>query len=314
MKGIRIGVQAMAVLVFVVGLWWVRGGNGVWGRVLGFREVMEKPAKIELVAAGDVMLGRSVNEGMVRRKDWKYPFRETRELLVQGDITFGNLESPFGESCPPVDSGMVFCADERAISGLVWAGFDALSLENNHKLNQAKSGLDNTEEWVEENGVLGVREGEIEILERNGVRVAILATDDVSQRIDEEALGALIAKAKKLADVVVVSVHWGWEYNAVANARQERLGHLMVDNGADLVLGHHPHWVQNVEEYKNGWIVYSLGNFVFDQMWSEKTREGLVGVFELSKEGVEDYQFHKVKIYDYAQPRWEEWAGEVVIK
>ena len=262
---------------------------------------------VVLVAVGDVMLGRSVNGKMVVKNDWTYPFLEVGSMLREADVTFGNLESPFGESCSVVSGGMVFCADQRSVAGLVWSGFDVMSLENNHNTNQGRLGLELSEKLLEEKKILGVVEGEIEVVEQEGLKLGFLAVDDVSRRVDEGALVKLIEDAEKVVDVVVVSVHWGWEYRAIANERQVRLGRKMVDSGADLVLGHHPHWVQNVENYGGGVIVYSLGNFVFDQMWSEETRRGVVGRFELSEEGVGDYRFEKVRIYEYSQPRFEEW-------
>lgn len=276
------------------------------GRILGFRELIEKKQRIKLVTVGDVMLGRSVNTAMVRRKDWKYPFLEVGEYLQRADIVFGNLESPFGESCPYTDVGMIFCADKRSVEGLVWSGFGVMSLENNHSLNQGVRGYELSESWLEENEIRGLSRDEVEIIETGGLKVGFLAFDDVSKRIDQKKMIELVLDTKRKVDVVVVSVHWGWEYRDKPNERQVILGRAMVDNGADVVLGHHPHWIQTVEEYKNGVIVYSLGNFVFDQMWSEETRLGLVGEFWLGKNGVEDYGFKRVKIFEYSQPRWEE--------
>src|SRR5690606_2415251 len=110
--------------------------------------------------------------------------------------------------------------------------------------------------------------------------------------------------AAMISDMVIVSVHWGVEYKAKPNQRQILLGRAMIDAGADVVLGHHPHWTQTVEEYQDGVIIYSLGNFIFDQMWSEETRRGDVVEFKLDKTGVLGYQVKPIKIYDYGQPRW----------
>ncbi len=293
----------VSLVVVVVGVGWTRLDVG---RVLGLRGFGEESDRVWLVLGGDVMLGRSVNTTMAREDNWRYPFLEIGEYLRGVDVVLVNLEAPFGWDCPDTNTGMIFCARREAVEGLVWAGVDGVSLENNHNTNQGVRGLAMSEEWLEENGVVGVREGEVEVVERKGVRVGMVAVDDVTGRIDEEAMVATIESAERVSDVVVVSVHWGSEYVAEPNERQVRLGRLMVDSGADVVMGHHPHWVQAVEEYSDGVIFYSLGNLVFDQMWSEKTRRGVVAELEVDRRGVRGYRLLPVVIYGYSQPRFEE--------
>lgn len=292
-------------LILVFSLVFVGAFSYRRSKILGFRQYLD-PEPVTLVAVGDVMLGRSVNTGMIRRDDWTWPFVQTASYLNQADVTFGNLESPFGERCNPTDSGMVFCADKRSVAGLQRAGFDVMSLANNHDLNQGQIGLEMSNNWLEEHQILGVTETEVEYLQVNNLTLAFLAFDDVSHRINEIEMARRISEAKMISDVVVVSVHWGWEYQAEPNERQVRLGRAMIEAGAKVVIGHHPHWTQTVEEYKEGVIVYSLGNFVFDQMWSEETRLGDVMEFTLSAEGVESYLIKEVKIFEYGQPRWVE--------
>jgi poly-gamma-glutamate synthesis protein (capsule biosynthesis protein) len=98
--------------------------------------------------------------------------------------------------------------------------------------------------------------------------------------------------------------HWGVEYTSVPTQEQIDLAHLTVDAGADLVLGNHPHWVQGTETYKNKFIVYGFGNFIFDQMWSQETREGVVGKFLFNSSGLKSVSFYPIIIEDYWQPRF----------
>lgn len=288
-------------VILLIGL----GDKRIGGRILGLRDIADLDPKVRLVVGGDVMLGRSVNTGMVRRGGWVWPFEEVAEYMREADVALVNLEAPFGDVCPLTDTGMIFCADKRAVEGLVFAGIDGVSLENNHGLNQGVEGKQMSEEWLEENGVWAVVGGEVEVIKSKGLLIGVVAFDDVSSRIDEDAMVRMINLAEVRSDVVVVQVHWGWEYRSKPNGRQVRLGRMMVDAGADVVVGHHPHWVQTVEEYNDGLIIYSLGNLVFDQMWSEETRKGWLGELILSKDGVERYEMKTVKIYDYGQPRLE---------
>jgi len=287
-----------AILGVVIGVF---GLGEKLGDILGLWD-----RKVEVMIMGDVMLGRSVNTTAQRRGDWKYPFLKTSEELFQADLTLGNLETPLVPGCKNTDTGMIFCGNPKMVEGLKLAGFDVLSLANNHIFNYGRSGFEETEELVESEQIVGVGEGEIEEVEVKGVKLAFLAFDDVSNRVNKEKMIQLIKEAKERNEVVMVSMHWGWEYRSAPNLRQIDLGRGAIDAGANVVWGHHPHWVQSVEEYNGGYIFYSLGNFVFDQMWSEKTREGVVARVVMDREGVEEYELLPVRIYDYSQPKWVE--------
>jgi poly-gamma-glutamate synthesis protein (capsule biosynthesis protein) len=119
---------------------------------------------------------------------------------------------------------------------------------------------------------------------------------------------SLAASASGEVEVLVAMMHWGVEYVSEPSDRQVTLGRALIDAGVDVVVGAHPHWVQPVEEYQGKLIFYSLGNFVFDQMWSEETRLGEVADVEFRfEEGalVEmDYELLPVRIYEYGQPRF----------
>ncbi len=107
--------------------------------------------------------------------------------------------------------------------------------------------------------------------------------------------------AKSQADLVFASFHWGNEYSRHSK-RQEVLAHLAIDSGADVVVGHHPHWIQEVEEYRGKPIYYSLGNLVFDQMWSDPTRKGLILKLTFSGSKLQSRELIPIKIFNYGQP------------
>ncbi len=266
-----------------------------------------------LVFGGDVMLGRSVNTRMLKYSDFTWPFLKISTLLSQADLTLVNLESPFRSGCKESDSGMVFCADPRSIEGLLAAGVDVVNLANNHIDNQGKEGITETLEILNKNNIVSVgvdprdHPTPSNIFTIKNTKIAFLGFDDIRPVSSEvtsatpENIKTQIAEAKKMSDLVVATFHWGSEYSS-HNSGQEYLAHLAIDSGADLVIGHHPHWVQEFEEYKSKPIYYSLGNLVFDQMWSDKTRNGLVVRFTYTGSDLLNREEFPIKIFDYGQP------------
>lgn len=277
---------------------------------------------VHLLAVGDIMLSRNVGQKMVKYKDYKYPFEDTSGLLQKADITFGNLETPLLSGPPVYTPSMIFRADPECAPALSWAGFDVLSLANNHIMNKGQKGLENTLELLKQEEILGVGAGrdfgeahQYKIIERKGIKIGFLAyvypgnLEATEERggvaiMKEEELLFDLKEAKKEADLVIISMHSGTEYKRYSNALQKDFARRAIDGGADLVLGHHPHWFQIVERYKDKYIIYSLGNFVFDQMWSEETREGMIASIYLDKDGVEALEFIPIKIQDFSQPRF----------
>lgn len=263
-----------------------------------------------LIATGDVMLGRYVNYTSVKNKDYRWPFVKTADFLKAADITFINLENPLIDNCSLKTGGMIFCGDKGNIEGLVFAGVDMVSLANNHTANFGEDGVAQTVDALNQNGikVTGV-DGPVYI-EVNGIKFSFLGYNDISSpqpgisNFTQEKVKTEIARARQNSDVVVVAVHWGAEYRDEPDARQIYLGHYLVDAGADLVIGNHPHWAQPTEDYKGKYIVYALGNFVFDQMWSEKTRIGNVVRFAFCGVNVCGVNYFPVKIEDYGQPHF----------
>ena len=111
-----------------------------------------------------------------------------------------------------------------------------------------------------------------------------------------------IQKLRNTVDVLVVSMSWGEEYTATPSARQKELAHFIIDSGADLILGNHPHWIQPVEIYQGKYIVYAHGNTIFDQMWSEETKIGVIGKYTFSGMRLQNVEFIPTYIKDYGQP------------
>jgi poly-gamma-glutamate synthesis protein (capsule biosynthesis protein) len=263
---------------------------------------------ITLLATGDVIPARSVNYQAVTRKDFTWPYLKTAEELKKADITFINLETPLIKNCPTTQEGMNFCGDSRNIEGLVYAGVDVANLANNHLGNKGKVGVDETIAGLKKAGIQTTGSGDnLAILVVRGIKFAFLGYSDIEKTpvvtsADEELIKKQIATARQQADVVVVQFHWGTEYKTEVEDRQKELGRLAIDSGADLVIGNHPHWIKPIEQYKNKLITYAHGNFVFDQEWSQKTKEGVVGRYVFIGKNLVDVEFLPVEIKDYGQP------------
>ncbi|GAB4482771.1 MAG: capsular polyglutamate synthetase PgsA [Anaerolineae bacterium] len=266
---------------------------------------VQHPATITLIAVGDVMLGRQVNISSLRRDDFLWPFRETANILAGADLTIGNLESPLIEDCRLNDSAPVFCGDARAVDGLAFAGFDVLSLANNHSRDMGVEGFAETAAALTGARIAPVYDDEVFMREINGVRVGVIGIDDTDEALSLPDLTADAAQAAAGVDVLVGILHWGREYSP-PTPRQQEAARALIDAGVDAIIGSHPHVVQAVEEYNGAPIFYSLGNFVFDQMWSEATREGYIARIQIEVHSgavTITHEMIPVKIYFYGQPR-----------
>lgn len=281
--------------------------------------LQDKTLEISMFVTGDVMLGRTVMMKSHEMDDFAYPFRKVADVMRETDIVFVNLENPIIENCPPHEAGYVFCATPNMLEGLTFAGVDVVNLANNHTLNYGKTGLDQTLMHLQEENILATGVGELVVLERNGVTFGFLGFDKSEQlnpKLTQDEID-LITSSDKKTDVLVISMHWGVEYQDKALPGVRSLAKEIVGYGADLIVGHHPHWVQDWEfidlpastyadrQAGRKPVFYSLGNFVFDQMWSEQTKKGLAVKLIYDKEGVlTDYQLLPTYMSSWSQPEF----------
>jgi poly-gamma-glutamate synthesis protein (capsule biosynthesis protein) len=270
------------------------------------------PSKIRtLIVTGDIIPARGVNYFATVRHDFLWPFRPTADYTKNADITFINLETPLFAGCPVnPNSGFTFCGDARFVNGLTLMGADVANLANNHTSNYGAEGIALTEQLLNSHGILTTGEGPVAVIDVRGIKFGFIGFNGVGRAIDKAALKAGIARARQLADVVVVQFHWGKEYerqpmpdpHVPTPDNPVTIGHLAIDEGADIVIGNHPHWYQGVEIYKGKLITYAHGNFVFDQMWSEETREGVIGTYTFYGTQLVAATWKAYRIYDYGQP------------
>ncbi|HYJ45074.1 MAG TPA: CapA family protein [Pyrinomonadaceae bacterium] len=251
--------------------------------------------KVTFLSVGDIMLSRGVERAMAKAGDPLAPFKPLADLLQSTDFNFGNLESPISGNDNIPGKGLVFNAHTRDIVGLSKYNFKVLNLANNHAMDQRLQGLLSTGKYLDEQGIIHMGTGrnlaeawEPKFITVRGVKIGFVgvsyssvndggvAHNDYVARIeDRDRLKSAIEQLKPQVDFIIVTMHAGVEYTRRPNQAQVDFAHAAIDYGADLVIGAHPHWVQVTEQYKGKYIFYSLGNFIFDQEWSQDTKEGL---------------------------------------
>lgn len=256
------------------------------------------------LAAGDISLSRNIAQTIKTSGSTSTPFKGIESLLASTDFNFANLESPFGghDRFTPKDT-LVFNAPSANVAGLVDYNFKVLTLANNHALDQGVTGVTTTQKILQAHGIHYTGIGETldaawtpVIYESNGIVIGFIGasyssvndngktTNTYVARIeDTERLQKAISLLRPRVDYIIVTMHAGTEYVREPNQKQITFAHTAIDYGADMVIGHHPHWIQTIEEYKSKYIFYSLGNFIFDQSWSQETREGLALKITLEK-------------------------------
>lgn len=288
-----------------------------------------KLVKINFV--GDVMLSRTVGR-QIASYGYDYPWEKTKKQIADADITFANLEVPISDLYPSPLSGMSFVAPEENLKYIKEAGIDIVSVANNHSANFGYNVfLDNIKN-LKASGIKmcggGKNEAEARsasVIEASGNRFGFLCQSAVTgslyadsdsagvpylgiepwYRDDNSSISDLVSdvtRAKKVSDTVIASPHWGVEYKHYPNDSQEMVARKIIDTGAELVVGTHPHVVESLEYYKGKYINYSLGNFIFDQEWSQATKEGvMLSSYFYAGRNVAS-ALHPLEISNYAQP------------
>jgi len=265
-----------------------------------------------LTATGDIIPARSVNYQVIKFNNPLWPYEKVLPILKtkKSDILFVNLETPLIKGCPITVDGMVFCGDEKNISGLQALGVTVANIANNHAGNHGIDGVLETKTLLEKADIAVTGVNGPVYKDIRGIKFAFLGYNDITKpqvgiaNASDTLISKEISQAKKRADIVIVTYHWGVEYREQPDDDQKRLGHLSIDAGADLVIGNHPHWIQPIEVYKGKLITYAHGNFIFDQMWSQKTKEGVIGRYIFYDTQLIDVEYMPLEIQNYGQAQF----------
>lgn len=268
---------------------------------------------------GDIMLGRQV-ESLMNKNGIRFPFEKIAPFLETADFVVGNLEGPIPPNHEKTPGGSFsFSFNPSVAEILKRETFDLLSLANNHTFDKGKEGYDFTKRALEKEGLtpfghpiladkefgLNFEEGQFNILGFN----ATYPTFD-----QDKAKIALAFYEEENDNPTIVSIHWGDEYSLVSNSKQKEIAEELIKSGADLILGHHPHVVQNIQVIDGVPIVYSLGNFIFDQYFSEDVQDGLVVGISVGKNIIEEVCLYPIKS-EASQPKlMDKEAADIFIK
>lgn len=297
-------------------------------------QAVSENSLVHIAAVGDIMLDRSLGNA-IRSGNLEYPFVGVAEHLRSADITIGNIESALGDTGEAVGKRYPFQAPPEAAESLALAGFDIVSLANNHAGDFGPDSLLQAISLLEEQGIspIGAGANALEahaasVHEVNGLKLAFLSYvnvpveastgfDTASWQASAERPGIAWADPQQIredivpirgqVDLVIVALHSGYEYLAAPSEEQMAAAHAAIDAGADLVIGHHAHILQGIEFYEGGVIIYGTGNFAFEIDGAPET-----AIFDiwLAEDGVRQIEINPAIIRFGGQPRlaesWEE--------
>lgn len=260
------------------------------------------PPQIQIGLVGDLGLGRYITSTARQKNDFGWSFQGVTTWLKENDINVANLESPIVPRCPVGKTGtFTFCGDEKFLPYLKENKL-TLSLQNNHILNYGLSGLESTKNFLASTSIPFYYDTTL-VGNYSGVRLAYLGFDFVSYpNLDKTEILRRVSTAKTDADYVIVSLHWGNEYLSSPERWRVDFAHQLVDAGADIIHGHHPHVWQGAEVYKDKLIFYSFGNFIFDQSWSYETSHSQIARVTLQKGEPLVFQLFPLEIRFNSQP------------
>lgn len=275
--------------IFALGLLGYQGWQNSYFQVINLGNItaanlslsLSKPQS-SVLFTGDMMLDRGVEYQIEKHGDWFYPFSKIKLLLSQADMAIGNLEGPIVYQPPKFpDNSLQFAFSPNVVKSLSSANFQLLSLANNHTENMGEEGWQETKDHLQQANIDSIGhpvkcDQDDSIVKGPFVFLAFNKTFPVNCS-DAKIVQIIQEIRQNYPDkFLVVIFHWGNEYALTSSAAQQSLAHETVKAGADLILGSHPHVVQEIEEYQGRLIFYSLGNFIFDQYFSQETQEGLV--------------------------------------
>lgn len=277
---------------------------------------------IHLIFVGDIMLDRGVKNSVLDNADGDFSFLfQNMNFIKEPDIAFGNLEGVISSVGEDSGKSYSFRFSPEVLDVLKNIGFDVLSVANNHSADWGSDAFEENIFRLENEKVLPVGGGinkkdasGVKIIDKDGIRIGFLGFSDVGPNwfsakenkagilVVDENYEYLVRKASRETDVLIVSLHFGEEYQNGSNNRQKDIARLAIDSGAKIVVGHHPHVIQEIETYKDGIIAYSLGNFIFDQNFSKETMEGLALEVYLEGDEIVATKQNKIKLNKYYQP------------
>lgn len=273
--------------------------------VKGLNAILSSQKEVSILFVGDLMFDRYIRQVAEKRGN-DFIFEKVTELLKNNDLVVANLEGPItdnesvsAETIPGEKGHLSFTFNGSLAETLAKQNIKLVNIGNNHILNFQKNGLDQTEKYLMESDVEYFGdprkiENNYLIKEINGIKIGFVSYNQFGEKI--EATINNIKSIKDKVDIIVVYTHWGKEYEKTPINNIKNSAHSFVDAGADLIIGSHPHVVQDIEEYKRKKIYYSLGNFIFDQYFNPETQKGIAVEVKINPDNKE-MKFRETQLF-----------------
>ena len=207
--------------------------------------------------------------------DMGYFFKNVRRVFELDDLTLVNLENPFTNAAKKANKKFRFKGDPSYVNILKEGSVEMVNIANNHIYDYLEQGYKDTLDTLEKEGILYSGEGNIAYYQAKGITIGSVGYTGWDTSIKKKLL-ADIETVREKSDLVIASFHWGSEYSNYPNSVQLELGRLCIDKGVDVVVGHHPHVIQGIENYRGKYIVYSLGNFCFGGNRNPKDKDSFI--------------------------------------
>ena len=254
---------------------------------------------ITISVVGDCTLGTDENFNYARSLNAYYEkngpayfLKNVKNIFESDDLTIANLEGTFTDLKTRADKTYAFKGPAEFVKILTSSSVEAVTLANNHSRDYGMQSLTDTRNTLDSAGVIHFGYDVTKVVEVKGIKVGLVGIYELIDHTGRaQQVKDNIAKVKSEgADIVIVIFHWGIERDAAPNSHQTMLGRLAIDEGADLVCGHHPHVLQGIETYKGKNIVYSLGNFCFGGNSNPSDKDTMIfqQTFTVTKDGVKD--------------------------
>jgi poly-gamma-glutamate synthesis protein (capsule biosynthesis protein) len=244
---------------------------------------------IVITAVGDINLSRDIKDYIKKCKNDEYKniFKYVKKYISNSDISIGNLESIISDNTNNKlynSGGPSFRAENKSIEALKYSGLNTINISNNHSNDYGSIGINDTINILEKNNfnIIGKKKEPYKIYNIDNCKIIVIGLSHSFERLKNNnnvyvynnSTKYLLQNLKKMCDLLIVTIHWGTEYKFKNNNKQKKIAKIMIKNGVDIIIGHHPHVIQNMEKIninnRYGYIFYSLGNFIFDSHYNKK--------------------------------------------
>ena len=249
-------------------------------------EVKPEIKEVVISAIGDCTLGTDDNFGYERSftnvlddndRNFSYFFSGVIDVLSDDDLTIANLETTFTDASVKSEKKFNFKGDYDYTNILTSGSIEAVNLANNHTYDFLEEGFNDTKSALNEASIPYFGYNEYKIMDVKGIKIGLAGLSGWNEETAKNnTLKAIEYFKEENTDLIIMTYHWGNEYEYEQNSTQQNIARFAIDNGADLIIGHHPHILQGIEEYNGKYIVYSLGNFVFGGNKNPKDKDTMI--------------------------------------